>query len=173
VGGAARQSAIPTVDRGCVRRSTRQRTLLAVWCLGAPLALARPLASQTPPGCDARDLLGRSDVRQGIGELYAETQIDGSEHVMLVFPDSVDIHPSAIVARRSVRLGVPAETIAIVHTHPAATIEYPSPNDVDALKRLQIGRPGVCSYVAGVTPAGQHPVYEILPDGKTVLVESF
>lgn len=149
----------------------RPTALLAVWCLGAGLLLARPLASQTPPGCDATQLLARSDVRQGIGELYAETQSDGGEHVMLVFPDSVDTHPSAIVARRSVHFGVPAETIAIVHTHPAATIEYPSPNDIAELKRLQLARPGVCSYVAGTTPGGQRPVYEILPDGKTVKVE--
>lgn len=92
---------------------------------------------------------------------------------MLVYPDSVDIHPNAIIAPRNIRFGVPPETIAIVHTHPPGTTEYPSPHDVDAFKRLQLDRPGVCSYVAGFAPNGQRPIYEILTDGTTVLAEFF
>jgi hypothetical protein len=151
----------------------RRRGGIALSCLGAGLALAPSLASQTPPGCDAAHLLARSDVRRGIEELYAATEVDGGEHIMLVFPDSVDVHPSAIVSRRSIHFGVPAETIAIFHTHPATTIEYPSPHDVDALRHLQLGRPGVCSYVAGTTARGQRPIYEIRTDGTTVLAEFF
>ena len=153
----------------------RRLAPIAITCLGAAIGLPRPrsLAGQAPsPGCDAQQLLARSDVRQGVAELYEQTRMDGREHVMLVFSDSVNVHPNALVGPSSIRFGVPPETIAIFHTHPAGTIETPSPHDVDALKHLQLGRPGVCSYVAGIDGLGLRMISEILPDGRTVLAKA-
>lgn len=147
---------------------------MSAWCFGATVVHPRWLAAQPlPSGCDAKLLLARADVRQGLATMYAMSRVDGWEHVMLVYPDSVDIHPNAIVAPLYIRFGVPPETIAIVPTHPPGTTEYPSPHDVEAFKRLQLDRPGVCSYVAGSGPNGERPIYQIRTDGTTVLTEFY
>jgi hypothetical protein len=166
---------LPKVSPQAARGSAQLGVVLVavIALISTALVVPQWLGAQASPGCDAPHLLARSDVRQGVDELYTQSQLDGGEHVMLVFPDSVDVHPSAIVARWSIHLGVPSETIAIVHIHPAGTIEYPSRNDVNALKQLQLVRPGVCSYVAGTNPGGQRPIYEIRTDGTTVLAELF
>jgi len=142
-------------------------------CLAACAALVRPLTGQTlQSGCDAARLLSRTDVRQGIVQLHDEARADDHEHVMLVYDDSVDVHPNALIGRRGIRFGVPEGTVAIFHVHPAGTIARPSDQDIEELKRLQLGRPGVCSYVLGTDGRGARTIYEVLTDGRTVLAES-
>jgi hypothetical protein len=154
---------------GPIRRA-RGVAWTALQCLAACVGLARPLLCQaSPPGCDATRLLSRSDVRQGIAQLYDEARADDREHVMLVYSDSVDVHPNALIGRRTIRFGVPVETVATFHVHPLGTLAGPSDQDVEGVKRLQLGRPGVCSYVVGTDARGVRTTYEILQDGTTVL----
>ena len=152
---------------------TRGVAWMALQCLAACVALAGSLPCQSsPPGCDAKRLLSRPDVRHGIAQLYDQALNDDREHVMLVYSDSVDVHPNALVGRRSIRFGVPVDVVATFHVHPLGTGEAPSDPDIEGVKHLQLGRPGVCSYVVGTDHRGVRTTYEILPDGTTVLAES-
>jgi hypothetical protein len=141
--------------------------------LAVAFTLATPspaLSQKASPGCSSNQLLSRPDVRNGVEELYRETNLDGREHVMVVLPDSVAIRPTNPHDGIHIRFAVPPDAIAIFHTHPFTHLERPSQQDIDGIKALQRAVPGMCSYVAGTIDGSSRTLYKISPDGSVVLV---
>ena len=118
----------------------------------ASLLVFVPLTTDT-------SILNRPDVKHAIQKVWAETDAaaDGTEYCFTIESGGIIFYTGVPYA---CTMNVYKETIATVHTHPAAGAPEPSPKDREDAKETKIS-----FYVVS-----QHQIWVALPDGSAHLV---